>query len=144
MEALNVQQNLYWHLLRVAITSKHVLMKITDKYDLTVMQFYTLCVLGEDTSVPMSSLSELLLCDASNVTGIVDRLFQRQLLRREEDPKDRRVKMVTLTPAGADLCRKIFADLPDVSPDGLHRLSEDKKQQLTGLLSEVLDVNENN
>jgi DNA-binding MarR family transcriptional regulator len=140
MDSTNLQQNLYWYLLRVAISSKHVLMEIGDKYDLTVMQFYALCVLGNDHSVPMNSLSKMLFCDASNVTGIVDRLFARDLIKREENPKDRRVKMITLTPAGAEVCKKIFEDLPNAtSPaSGVDKLSADKREQLAVLLKEVL------
>ncbi len=139
MDKSDLQQNLYWYLLRVAISSKHVLMNIGEKYDLTVMQFYALCVLENDKSIPMNSLSKLLFCDASNVTGIVDRLFQRKLIKREENPNDRRVKMITLTPEGYEVCKKIFADIPKVTPDGLSTLSKEKQKQLLDLLKEILD-----
>lgn len=36
--------------------------------------------------LPMRALAELLGCDASNVTGIVDRLEARGLVRREAAP----------------------------------------------------------
>jgi DNA-binding MarR family transcriptional regulator len=139
MESNNLQQNLYWYLLRVAISAKHVLMDIAEKYDLTVMQFYALCVLQNDKSVPMNSLSKMLFCDASNITGIVDRLFARKLIKREENPKDRRVKMITLTPEGDEVCKKIFHDLADARVNnGVNKLDESKKQQLFELLQETL------
>jgi DNA-binding MarR family transcriptional regulator len=103
MDTSYLENNLYWHLLRVAISAKHLLMDLSEKYDLTVMQLYTLCMLDDNTSVPMSALSEYLHCDASNITGIVDRLFTRNLIRREENPKDRRVKMITITPQGVEI-----------------------------------------
>jgi DNA-binding MarR family transcriptional regulator len=140
MDKSDLQQTLYWYLLRVAISSKHVLMDIGEKYDLTVMQFYALCVLENDKSIPMNSLSKLLFCDASNVTGIVDRLFQRKLIKREENPNDRRVKMITLTPEGNEVCKQIFADIPKVTPDGITALPAKKQQQLLDLLKDVLDI----
>lgn len=65
---------------------------------LTPPQGHALRVL--DAPVPMSGLAEHLRCDASNVTGIVDRLEEQGLVRRVADPRDRRRKTVVLTDAG--------------------------------------------
>ncbi|MFG2000004.1 MarR family winged helix-turn-helix transcriptional regulator [Spirillospora sp. NPDC048911] len=51
-------------------------------------------------SARMRDLAEILACDASNVTGIVDGLEQRGLLTRQPDPADRRVKHLVLTEEG--------------------------------------------
>lgn len=135
MDTNDVQTNLYWYLLRTAISAKHDLMKIADKYGITVMQLYTLCLLDDDRSIPMNALSSTLHCDASNLTGIIDRLFTGEYVKREENPKDRRVKMITLTPKGAQLAKQIFSKLPHHQPGGLNSLSDDQKKQLTELLA---------
>ena len=140
MKTTVLQDNLYWYLLRVAISSKHGLMKIAEKHGLTVMQLYTLCLLDNDTSIPMNSLSALLYCDASNVTGIVERLFTQNYIKREENPKDRRSKMITITPKGAEICQQIFAELPSHQPAGLIALPDDQKNQLTTLLKQILEA----
>lgn len=137
MDTNNVQNNLYWYLLRTAISAKHDLMKIADKYGITVMQLYTLCLLEDDKSIPMNALSSMLHCDASNLTGIIDRLFTGEYVKREENPKDRRVKMITLTPKGAELSKQIFAELPQRQPTGLNSLNDEQKQQLTELLAQT-------
>ena len=65
--------------------------------------------------VPMGNLAEALHCDSSNVTGIVDRLEERGLVRREAAEGDRRVKMLVLTKKGERLRREIssrFAEAP--------------------------------
>ncbi len=51
----------------------------------------------------MGRLAETLACDASNVTGLVDRLESRGLIVRQASPADRRVKVLALTPTGARL-----------------------------------------
>ena len=51
----------------------------------------------------MGRLAETLSCDASNVTGLVDRLESRGLVRRAPSAEDRRVKVLQLTPTGARL-----------------------------------------
>lgn len=72
---------------------------------------------------PMRDLADLLSCDASNVTGIVDGLERRGLVTRRPDPSDRRVKHLVLTEEGIrrrDLltaeantrAAELFADLP--------------------------------
>jgi DNA-binding MarR family transcriptional regulator len=67
-----LRNNLYWMLLQVAFRSKHGLMKLAEKHDLTVVQLHSLGVMNPGEPIPMNMLSNLLLCDASNVTGIVD------------------------------------------------------------------------
>ncbi|MGP4026513.1 MarR family winged helix-turn-helix transcriptional regulator [Actinomadura sp. 3N407] len=49
---------------------------------------------------PMRELADWLKCDASNVTGIVDGLERRGLVKRRPDPEDRRVKHLVLTEEG--------------------------------------------
>jgi len=138
MESSALRNNLYWQLFRVAINAKHGLMNIADQHKLTIMQMYTLCLLEADTSIPMSSLTSMLHCDASNVTGIVERLFSQKYIKREENPHDRRSKMIALTPKGARLCEKIAQSLALYQPANLQTLSEKQKQQLLELLTKTL------
>lgn len=133
-----MHDNLYWMLLQVAFRSKHGLMKLAEKYDLTVVQLHSLGVLNPGEAIPMNTLSCLLLCDASNVTGIVDRLLTQGYIKREENPKDRRVKMITLTPEGVQL-RAVLLDkiahyeLPEVS-----RLTGTQRADLKAILGVIL------
>ncbi|HEY0276652.1 MAG TPA: MarR family transcriptional regulator, partial [Solirubrobacterales bacterium] len=50
-----------------------------------------------DIFQPMGRMAELLHCDPSNVTGIVDTLEERNLAARKPSKADRRVKVVELT-----------------------------------------------
>ncbi|MFC9330496.1 MarR family winged helix-turn-helix transcriptional regulator [Kitasatospora sp. NPDC057015] len=98
---------------------------------LTLIQGKMLSLLGRP--LPMRALAELLGCDASNVTGIVDRLEARGLVRRAADPADRRVKTVLLTPEGEEAVRRIRADIVAGLP-GLTRLDADDRRALQALL----------
>jgi DNA-binding MarR family transcriptional regulator len=66
-------------------------------------QVHLLMNLEPSTSAPMSELADALACDASYVTGIVDRLEARGVVHRVTSPDDRRVKRVALTEAGRAL-----------------------------------------
>jgi DNA-binding MarR family transcriptional regulator len=56
-----------------------------------------------DQPQTMGAMADLLHCDPSNVTGIVDTLEQRKLAERKPSEGDRRVKVVELTAAGKKL-----------------------------------------
>ncbi|MDX6740158.1 MarR family winged helix-turn-helix transcriptional regulator [Actinocorallia sp. A-T 12471] len=73
---------------------------VTASADLGLNISQALIVNGLDDPVPMRVLAEWLSCEPSNVTGIVDGLEGLGLVVRRQDPADRRVKQVVLTPEG--------------------------------------------
>ena len=75
---------------------------------LTFAQAHALRVLDPERALPMSTLARDLACDASNVTGIADRLEARGLIERRSAEGDRRVKVLMLTPAGTDLRERVL------------------------------------
>jgi DNA-binding MarR family transcriptional regulator len=72
-------------------------------FDLSPAQCHVLHLIEPQRPLPMGRLAETLSCDASNVTGLVDRLEARGLVERQPSAGDRRVKVIRLTPAGARL-----------------------------------------
>jgi len=60
-----------------------------------------LALYGDDL-VPMSEVAARLDCDASNLTPLVERLLDRGLLDRGDDPADRRRRTLRLTEAGRE------------------------------------------
>jgi len=104
---------------------------IAAEFGLTGPQARLLVQLGDP--VPMGQLAERLDCDPSNVTGLVDRLQARGLLERRVGETDRRVKHLTLTPAGrklrSELETRLFAGRPLLA-----RLGRGDQQTLRDLL----------
>ena len=101
--------------------------------DLTAAQGHALRVLDPKRPVPMSALAEALVCDASNVTGIVDKLESRGLIARQGADHDRRVKQLAVTEKGLEVRDKLIAGAMR-SPAAIASLSGDAKAQLAGLL----------
>src|SRR5438045_231532 len=99
---------------------------------LSPMQAHTLRFLEQPR--PMSELAEQLLCDASNVTGIVDRLEARGLVERRASPEDRRVKLLCLTDAGEALRDRVVERMEQPPPE-LGTLSPDEQRDLRDLLA---------
>jgi DNA-binding MarR family transcriptional regulator len=108
---------------------------IAEELDLAPMQVRALLALGGP--VPMSALAGVLHCDASNVTGIVDRLEDRGLVERRVHPEDRRVKLLVLTPQGAALRERMRARLAE-PPAALAALSEADAGALRDVLRRAL------
>src|SRR3954464_8526996 len=87
-----------WTLLfRLFVSQRGRVPQVAAQYDLSPMQAHVLRLLEPTAPLPMRTLARKLGCDASNITGIVDRLEERGLLVRAVSAVDRRVKMLVLT-----------------------------------------------
>ena len=88
--------------------------------------------------LPMRTLARKLCCDASNVTGIVDRLEERGLVRRDAAPGDRRVKMLVVTSNGLEVRRRIVRRLSE-APEPIARLSATDQRALREILNRAFE-----
>ncbi len=77
-------------------------------HGITASQFNVLSALANvGDSISQRELGDLLVVDRSNVTGLVDRMEKAGWVRRVDDPADRRVHRLELTPSGRRLWQKI-------------------------------------
>jgi MarR family 2-MHQ and catechol resistance regulon transcriptional repressor len=60
-------------------------------------------------SLPVNSIAPMVNLTSGSMTTAVDRLEGRNLVRRAGDPKDRRARVVHLTPQGRLLIERVFA-----------------------------------
>lgn len=107
---------------------------VATEFDLTAPQARALMFLGKPA--PMRALAGHLSCDASNITGIADRLEARGLVRRGEADQDRRVKLLALTPQGLDLRSRLEDRLLQTSPF-MSGLSAGERATLQELLAKA-------
>src|SRR6476659_7994411 len=104
MKGPNSQANEAWELLvRFFFSQRAGLPALDAEFDLSPVQCHVLHLIEPGRPIPMKRLAETLACDASNVTGLVDRLESRGLVRRHASEEDRRVKVLDLTATGARL-----------------------------------------
>jgi DNA-binding MarR family transcriptional regulator len=74
-------------------------------------QFNVLNVLGpESAGLSQRALSDVLVVDRSNITGLLDRMEQSGWVKRADHPSDRRVYVVTLTAEGRKLWQKVLPE----------------------------------
>lgn len=80
-------------------------------HGLTDAQFNVLNVLAtEPGAVSQRQLSDVLVVDRSNITGLLDRMEKLGWVKRSDHPSDRRVYLVTLTAAGRKLWQRVIPD----------------------------------
>ncbi len=125
----------YLDLVEFLLLSKRQIVTIGAEHNLTAMQAMTLFLLNRPR--PMRDFIAIFHCDPSNVTGIIDGLEEKQLAERSENPADRRIKMVQLTPTGSKLRTALLTRL--VGPDSyiLASLSPAEVAQLVGLVHKI-------
>jgi MarR family 2-MHQ and catechol resistance regulon transcriptional repressor len=80
-------------------------------HGLSEAQFNVLNVLGpEPAGLSQRALSDVLVVDRSNITGLLDRMEQSGWVQRADHPSDRRVYVVTLTEEGRRLWQKVLPE----------------------------------
>ena len=129
-----------WRLLFELFTSlKPRLFAIASEFELAPMQVHALRLLAPDEPLPMSALADALHCDASNVTGIVDRLEARGLIERQGAERDRRVKMLVVTPEGAAVRDRVLERLAE-PPAAIADLPVEDQRDLCEILGRALGL----
>jgi DNA-binding MarR family transcriptional regulator len=86
----------------------------------------------------MGRMAELLRCDPSNVTGIVDALEDRKLAERKPSEGDRRVKVVELTVSGEKLRARSLMEMYK-PPPWIRGLSAADQRKLRDILQRAGD-----
>jgi MarR family transcriptional regulator, organic hydroperoxide resistance regulator len=91
---------------RIKLLSQLLTRRFTEKlepFGLTPFHWLVLCCLWQDDGLPTSSIGDKLQQVGGTLTGVIDRMEERGLVRRERDIKDRRIWRIWLTDAGREL-----------------------------------------
>ena len=108
------------------------------RWDLSTSQFNVLNLLrGHPEGASQTLLSKELIMHRSNVTGLVDRLEKRGLVKRANDPGDRRVHLVKLTKPGRAILEQVLPVYYAAAEDVLGKLSPRQAGQLAQSLDRI-------
>ena len=109
------------------------------EYDLTACQFGVLIKLFEEDCQSLSSIGKSVYCDKPTITGIVNRLEKKRLLKKVRDEKDRRVIKAVLTEKGRDLQGQLHEIALGVNKLATKEFDEEELAMFKGLLRSALD-----
>jgi DNA-binding MarR family transcriptional regulator len=88
----------------------HLFADASRDHGCTPQQTQLLCELMRGP-VGMTELTGLLHVERSSLTGLVDRVERRGLVKRVQDPSDRRAFQIALTPTGTRLAMACYHDV---------------------------------
>ncbi|WP_193194759.1 MarR family winged helix-turn-helix transcriptional regulator [Nostoc sp. MG11] len=121
---------------RIKLLSQLLSRKFTEKlepFGLTPFHWLILCCLWQEDGLPTSSIGDRLKQVGGTLTGVLDRMEERSLVRRERDPHDRRIWRIWLTDAGKELetvLPPISAELRDLTMQGISLTDRELFSQL--------------
>ncbi|AFY33574.1 MarR family winged helix-turn-helix transcriptional regulator [Calothrix sp. PCC 7507] len=77
--------------------------EMLEPFGLTPFHWLVLCCLWQEDGLPTSSIGDKLKQVGGTLTGVLDRMEERGLVRRKRDVQDRRIWRIWLTDAGKEL-----------------------------------------
>ena len=111
------------------------------EFNLTVPQFAAMRALQRfEDGCTMSELAEAARQISATMTGIVDRLVERELLTRQRDPADRRALRVSLTASGEELLETIKRQEHVRLRQFLEELSPSERRDFMRLIQKYLQI----
>ena len=137
MDDRQLTEELYDCLFAIRTQVHAELKELVKDLGLTDTQADALWRLSRGREMTARRLADLLQCDASTATSMIDRLEKRGLVRRVPHPDDRRAKVIQLTPEGCALRDRVIQHTTEYSP--FARLDHESKLRLHTLLREVTD-----
>ena len=111
--------------------------ELAAQYKLSAVQAKVLLLLQPEGAMTMRAIAGQLQYDASNLTGVVDRLEDMGAVRRQPHPSDRRAKGVLLTAEGQRI-RRAFWDRLTSNTGPMGKLNDRELVSLRRLLTSAL------
>ncbi|MBW4622877.1 MAG: MarR family transcriptional regulator [Cyanosarcina radialis HA8281-LM2] len=110
-----------------------------EPYGLTPFHYLVLCCLWEENGLSTTGIADKLKQLGATLTGVVDRMEERNLVYRERDSNDRRVVRVWLTDEGKQLMKV----LPPLGAQTIQRatgnISEAEQEPILKLLDRIVE-----
>jgi DNA-binding MarR family transcriptional regulator len=107
---------------------------------LTVPTLKVLFLLREQPGMPAGLLAQKLGVTPSTITGLVDRLVTQDLVRRDEDPRDRRLVRNYLTTQGGSTVGDIQRQARDLVSQVIAELDDTQLERLCCALEDLIEA----
>ena len=82
---------------------------VLREHDISMWGYIVLTALVEQPVRTQAALAQVISADKSRIIGVLEELQERGLIQRQPDEADRRVHLLSLTPAGDQLRRSVEA-----------------------------------
>lgn len=117
--------------------------EVSSSFGITGPQLWALKAISQTAGLTLGALSKKMYLHPSTISGVIDRLEVKGLVRRSRDSADRRVVTVDLTAAGKGLVKrapnpvqgKMIYGLKKLRKDELHAIYESMRK-----LTEIVEA----
>ncbi|WP_191556800.1 MarR family winged helix-turn-helix transcriptional regulator [Metabacillus idriensis] len=108
-----------------------------NSYGITPVQFAVLRQLWISDGQLGSKLGDRLQMDSATMTGILDRMEQKEFVQRQSDPRDRRHKIVYLTEKGREMEDPLNQKMEEWNKELMTGFNEDDIQTFKRMLTTI-------
>ncbi|WP_009632754.1 MarR family winged helix-turn-helix transcriptional regulator [Synechocystis sp. PCC 7509] len=109
-----------------------------EPFGLTPFHWLVLCCLWTEDGLPTSSIGDKLQQVGGTLTGVLDRMEERQLIRRERDPRDRRIWRIWLTDAGKELESVLPPIAVELREQAMQGISSEDREKMSDLIDRAI------
>ena len=107
-------------------------------FDLTPVQYAALAAVSANPGIDQITLPGLIAYDRTTITGVIDRLVQKNLVLREASSRDRRARVLTITADGAATLSAITPAVEAAQATMLRGLTAAEGKELMRLLRKAI------
>lgn len=118
-------------------TMQRAIAELLSKEQLTQPQFVALRIIAKKGAMGMRGISDEMLVTPANLTGIVDRLQQKGLIRRAARHGDRRAAVIELTDEGRAAQQAVALKYGRFMQVALQAFTPDEQDSLRHLLQKL-------
>lgn len=114
------------------------LLERLEPYGLTPFHYIVLCCLWEEDGLSASGIADKLKQLGATLTGVVDRMEERNLIYRERNPDDRRIVRIWLTDEGKQLMKVLPVAAVETIKKATVGISEIEQEAVLKLLTKIV------
>jgi MarR family transcriptional regulator, organic hydroperoxide resistance regulator len=129
--------NTWLRLVRGYQMGSNLLAKALEPLEITLAQYDVLVALGAGDGISQQALAERLVISKANLSSILNRLEERELIARGSDANDARAKLVHLTATGQRITKRALTATQALINATFGQLSEDDLETLNAIMSRL-------
>ncbi len=137
-EEVLAPQSLGYRIKLLSMLLSRMFQERLEPFGLTPFHWVVLCCLWQEDGLATSTIGERLQQVGGTLTGVLDRMEERGLVRRERDCRDRRIWRIWLTDAGKDLEEILPPIALEIRQKAMAGISEADQELLSKLIDKAI------
>jgi len=129
------------HIRRLQQIAVAIFLQETEASGITPVQYAALQAVTNQPGIDQRTLARSIGFDTSTIAGVVDRLEARGLMQRNTSPADRRMRLLTVTAAGAALLAEVQPGMLRAQQRMLAPLPEGERDAFMRMLRTLVQAN---